>query len=78
MPGPTGECPGFDPEKEKGELVASEGSLSESSGRSGTTWSGDAGGAAARATGVVGGGGGVRCAMCSGMAKYRMEGSKAW
>ena len=77
MPGLAGEYLGSDPKEEESEPVASEGSLSESSGRSGTTWSGEAGGAAAGAVGVVGGGGSAGCAICKGMAQYGMKGSKA-
>ena len=57
--------------------MASEGSLSELRGRSGTTWAGEAGGAAARAASAAGSGGGAGYSMCSGMAKYGTEGSKA-
>ena len=77
MPGPAGEYPGSNPKEEKGEPVASKGSLSESSGRSGTTWTGEASGAAARAASGVGGGCGVGCATCRGMAKYGTKESKA-
>ena len=62
------------PKEEEGETIASDGSLSELSGMSGTTCGGEAGGVA---TGAAGGGGGAGYATCRGMAKYRTEGSKA-
>ena len=66
------------PKDEEGELVAFEGSLSESRERSGTTWAGDAGGDATGAIGAVDAReGGAVCATCNGMAKYGIEGSKA-
>ena len=57
------------PEDEEGESVASEGSLSKPSERSGTTWAGEASGEVAGAT--------PGCATCKGMAKYGTDGSKA-
>ena len=72
MPSLTREYPRPDPKEEEGEPVAFEGLLSESSGRLGTTWSGETGGVATGAAGAVGGEGGAGCATCRGMAKYGM------
>ena len=77
MPSSARECPGSDPEEEEGESVASQGSLLESSGRSGTTWSGEAGGVVVGPASIAGGGGSVGCATCSGIVMYGTEGSKA-
>ena len=44
-------------EEEDGESVASDGSLLELNGMSGTTYGGEAGGVATRVAGTVGGGG---------------------
>ena len=63
-------------EDEEGKSVASEGSLSELSEMSGTTWAGEEGGETVGTASV--GGGGVRYATCKGIAKYGIEGSKAW
>ena len=63
-------------EDEEGESVASEGSLLELREMLGTTWAGEEGGETAGAASA--GGGGVRCATCKGIAKYGIEGSKAW
>ena len=54
------------PEEEEGESIASDGSLSELCGMSGTTCGSKAGGVAAEA---AGGGGGAGCTTCSGIAK---------
>ena len=51
--------------------MASEGSLSEPSEGSGTTWAGEVGGEATDARG------GAWCATCKGMEKYGTDGSKA-
>ena len=61
--------------EEEDELVASEGSLSELRGMSGTICGGDSGRGSAGAAGAAGAGGG--CAICNGTAKYGAAGSKA-